>query len=79
MCSNNDIIRILTLYASVRQCYFQVTTNLNMAQQGKVFRQLYDPNMNTLRICRAVLLSGNVRSEHVAAGESVETTILSEH
>jgi len=26
-----------------------------------------------------VLLSGNVQSEHVAAGERVQTTILSEH
>jgi len=26
-----------------------------------------------------VLLSGNVQSEHVAAGEIVQTTVLSEH
>jgi len=26
-----------------------------------------------------VLLSGNVQFEHVAAGESVQTTILSDH
>jgi len=26
-----------------------------------------------------VLLSGNVQSEHVAAGEVVQTTILSDH
>jgi len=32
-----------------------------------------------LSFCRPVLLSGNDQSEHVAAGESVQTTILSEH
>jgi len=40
-----------------------------------MFKKYYR-NINTLRICRPVLLSGNVQSEHVAAGESVQTTIL---
>jgi len=35
--------------------------------------------MNTLRVCRPGLLSGNVQSEHVAAGEIVQSRILSEH
>jgi len=34
-CSINDIIENLTFYASVGQCYFQVTSNLKMSQQGK--------------------------------------------
>jgi len=33
------IIETLTIYASVVQCYFQVTSNLNMSQQGKWFKQ----------------------------------------
>ena len=57
---------------------FQVTSNLNMSQQGKVFKQRYYRNLNTLSTCRPVLLSSNVQSENVAAGESVRTTILSE-
>jgi len=50
-----------------------------MLQYGKVFKQRYYRNINTLNICRPVLLSGNVQSELVVAGESVKTTILSEH
>jgi len=48
-----------------------------MPQQGKVFKQRYYRNMNTLSLCRPVLLSGNAKSKHVAAGESVQTTMLS--
>jgi len=40
-----------------------------MSQQGKVFRQQYYRNLNTLRLCRPVLLSGNFESVHVGAGE----------
>jgi len=50
-----------------------------MSQQGKVFKQRYYWNINILRVCRTVFLSGNVQSEHVAAGEMYQTTILSEH
>jgi len=42
-------------------------------------KQQYDGNINTLSLCRPVLLSGNVETEFVAAGERVQTTILSEH
>jgi len=49
-----------------------------MLQQVNMIKQRYYRNINNLRICRPVLLSGNVQSEHVAAGEKVETTILSE-
>jgi len=35
----NDIIGPLTLLVSVDQCYFQVTSNLNMSQQGNGFKQ----------------------------------------
>jgi len=35
--------------------------------------------MNILSLCRPVLLSGDDKSEHVAEGEMVQTTILSEH
>ena len=45
---------------------------------GENFKQRYYRNINTLRLCRPVLLSGNFQSEHVAAGENVETKILSE-
>ena len=62
----------------VGQCYFPVTSNLNMLDQGKVFRQRYYRNLNNLRLCRPVLLSGNFQFEHVAAGEIVQTAILSE-
>jgi len=43
-----------------------------MSQQGKVFKQLFYRNLNNLSLCRPVLLSGNVPSKHVAAGESVQ-------
>jgi len=43
-----------------------------------MFKQRYYRKLNTLRLCRPVLLSGNVQSEHVAHGESIQTTILSE-
>jgi len=49
-----------------------------MSQQGKGFKQRYYRNLNTLSLCRSELLSGNFQSEHVAAGETVHTTILSE-
>jgi len=74
-----DIIETLTNLTSVGQCYFQVTSNLNMSKEGKGFKQRYYQNINTLSLCRPVLLSCPVQSEQVAAGESVETTILSEY
>ena len=40
-----------------------------MSQHRKVFKQRYYRNLNNLRPCRPVLLSGNVQSEHVAAVE----------
>jgi len=40
-----------------------------MSQHWKGFKRGYDLNINTLIYCRPGLLSGNVRSEHVAAGE----------
>ena len=40
-----------------------------MSQQGKVFKQRYNRNMNTLRICSKMLFSGNVEIENVATGE----------
>jgi len=40
-----------------------------MSQQGRVLKQRYYWNINILSACRPVLLSGNVQSEHVAAGE----------
>jgi len=52
---------------------------MNMSQQGKEFKQRYYRNLNTLRLCRPVLLSGNLQTDHVAAGEMVQTTVLSEH
>ena len=76
MCSNNDIIRILTLYASVRQCYFQLTTNLNMSQEGRVFKQRCYLKFNNLSLRRQVLLSGNVQSEHVAEGENCSNNYI---
>jgi len=79
MYSNNDIIRTLTLKDSVGQLYFQVTSILNMSPQLKVFKQSYYQSINNLILCRPVLLPGNIQSEHVAAGESVQTTILLEH
>jgi len=50
-----------------------------MSQQGKNFKQRYYRNINTLSLCRPVLLSGNVQSEQVAVEESVHRTILSGH
>jgi len=38
-----------------------------------MFKQRYCRNINILSLGRAVLLSGNVQSEHVAAGERVQT------
>ena len=57
------------------QCYFQVTANLNMLQQWKYFKQRYYRNIENLSLCRSVLHSVNVQSEHVAAGEIVQTTV----
>jgi len=42
-----------------------------------MFKQRFR-KINTLSLCRPVLLSCNVQSEHVAAGETVQTTILLE-
>jgi len=50
-----------------------------MSQQCKEFKQLYYGNNNTVSLCRPVLRSGNIQSEHVAAVERVQTKILSEH
>jgi len=44
-----------------------------------MFKQRYYRNLNKLRFCRPLLLSGNVESENVAAGEMVQTTVLSDH
>ena len=74
----NDIIGTLTLKASVGHSYFHVTSNLNMSRKRKVLKKRYYCNINNLSPCRPVLLSGNVQSEHVAAEEAVQTTILSE-
>jgi len=49
-----------------------------MSQQVKVFKQRYYRKVNVLSLCRPELLSVNIQSEDVAAGESVQTTILSE-
>jgi len=46
---------------------------------GKIFKQRYYRNINTLSLSRPALFSGNVQSEHVAAGEMFQTKILSEH
>jgi len=50
-----------------------------MSQQGKLFKQRYYRNINTWRHFRPVLQSGYFQSEHVQAGERVQTTLLSEH
>jgi len=50
-----------------------------MSQQGKGIIQQYYRNINSLSLCRPELLSGKNQSEHVAAGENVRKTILSEH
>jgi len=47
-----------------------------MSQQGKYFKQRYYRNINTLSLCGPELLSGNIQSEHVAAVDMVQTTIL---
>jgi len=77
--SYNDIIDPLTLQAALGQCYFQVTSNLNMSQRVKVSMKRCYWNINILSLCRLMLLSGNVQSEHVAAEEEFQTSILSEH
>jgi len=41
-----------------------------MSQHGKFYKQGYYRNINTLNLCRPVLLSSNFQSEHVAAGEN---------
>ena len=43
-----------------------------MSLKGNIFNQGYYGNINTLSVCRPVLLSGDVQSEHVAAGEMVQ-------
>ena len=78
MCSNNDIIGTLTISSYVGQCYFQVTSNLNKSEQEKFFKQRYYRNINTLILCRPVLLSGNDQSEHVTAVERFQRTMLLE-
>jgi len=50
-----------------------------MSEQGKLSKQRYYRNIINLTFCRPVLHSGIVQSEHFVAGESVQTTILSEH
>ena len=70
--SNNDIIGTLTALRSLGQCYFHVTYNMNMSQQWKEFKQRYYRNLNNLCLCRPVILSSNVQSEHVAAVEFVQ-------
>jgi len=50
-----------------------------MSQQGIGVKQRYYGNINNLSLCRPVLLSGNFQSEHVAARERVQSTILWEH
>jgi len=39
----------------------------------------YYRKINNLSLGLPVLLSGNYQSEHVAAGQSIQTTILSEY
>jgi len=48
-----------------------------MSQQRKLFKERDYRNVNTLSICRPVLLSGNVQSEHVEAVRMVQRTNLS--
>jgi len=50
-----------------------------MSQHGKVYKQRYYLNINNVSHCRPVLLSGKAQTEHVTAGDSVQTMILSEH
>ena len=70
--------RNINTFRPCSQCYFQVTSNLNMSQKGEVFKQRFHRILNIIRLCRPELLSGNLQSEHVARGESVQTTILYE-
>jgi len=49
----------------------------NAAAKPK-FKQRYYRNINILRLCRPVSLSGNVQSEHIASVEIVQTMILSD-
>jgi len=77
--TNNDIIGTLTLKSSVGQCYFQVTSNPNMSQQGKLFKQGYYRKLNNLSLPGSALLSGNIQSENFAVGEIIQTTIFSEN
>jgi len=44
-----------------------------------VLKQRYYTKINTLSLCRPVLCSGNVQSEHVVETENFQATILSEH
>jgi len=44
-----------------------------------MFKQRYYRNIKILSFCRPLLLSVNVQTEHAAAGERFQTTILSEH
>ena len=46
-----------------------------MTQQWKLFKQRFYWNLNNLSLCKPVLLSGYVQSEHVAAGERDQTKI----
>jgi hypothetical protein len=66
---------MLALNSYVGQSYFQVTSNLNRSQQLEDFKHRYIRKLSNLFLCRPVLLSGNVQSEHVAAAASVQTTI----
>jgi len=50
-----------------------------MSQQGKCVKQRYYRNLNNFKLSNSELLSGNFQSENVAVGESVQTTIFSEH
>jgi len=47
-----------------------------MSHQWKLFKQRYYRNLNILILCRPVLLSGNVQSEHDATGEIEENDII---
>jgi len=49
-----------------------------MLQQWKTFKQRYYWNLISLSFSRPGFLSGNFQSERVAAGETIQTTILSE-
>jgi len=51
---------------------------MNMSHQWIFFKQRYYRNFNTLRLCRAGLLSGNVQCEPIAAREKIQTKILTD-